>query len=197
MYTINLIGAAGVGKSLNMSGLTYHMKKMGLNAENTPEFIKEMIYEESKLERFGGQLYILAEQNRRIARLQGKADFIITDCPLALIASYTKDSNDNYIPGFEEMAVNLSKSYQSVNYFLRRNEEYDFENENRFHTKEQSDKKSEEIYAFLKKHDIPFTVMMAGDDVVSNIIDDLLDRNIITQEHLKKSRTPSVRKMVR
>ena len=92
MKVINLFGAPSCGKSTTMLGLTYQMKMLGLNVENTPEFFKEMIYEDGRTERFGGQLYILGEQNRRLARLQEKSEFVVTDCPLPLIGYYT--SND-------------------------------------------------------------------------------------------------------
>ena len=42
MKVINLFGAPSCGKSTTMLGLTYQMKMLGLNVENTPEFFKEM-----------------------------------------------------------------------------------------------------------------------------------------------------------
>lgn len=191
MNLINLYGPPGSGKTTIMHGLTYELKTMGLSTENTPEFIKEMIFEGSDPEIFGGQIFILGQQNRRISRLLRTADFIITDCPLILIASYTPP---NYIKGFEEMAINLANSYNNVNFFLHRNKEYDFELANRYHDSESSDQKSVEIQDYLKKHDVKYKELTSGDHVISEIIDSLIESNIITTDHIRKSRNPKIRK---
>lgn len=103
MIPINLLGAPGCGKSTTMLGLTYKMKMMGLNVENTPEFFKDLVLEESDKSEFGGQLYVLGEQNRRLARLK-HVDFAVTDCPLPLVGYYT---SEDYIPGFQYFVQNL------------------------------------------------------------------------------------------
>lgn len=191
MKIINLFGAAGVGKSLTMHGLTYEMKKMGLRVENTPEVVKEMIFEESNVSRHGGQLYLLAEQNRRIARLESKADYIITDCPLMLIAYYTPV---NYIEGFEKLAIKLANSYENVNFLLTRNKKFEFENENRFHDESQSDEKAEEIKSYLDNNKVHYLKKESDDFLVGELIDSMLDWNIIEKEHIEKARNPDVRK---
>lgn len=191
MKVINLLGPPGAGKSTIMLGLTYQLKTMGLSAENTPEFIKEMIFEESQIDVFGGQNFILAQQNRRLARLVKSTDFVVTDCPLALIASYTPV---DYIEGFETFALNLANRYDSVNYFLNRNPEYEFEKENRYHDEASSDAKGLEIKNYLSKNNIKFLELTSGDNVISTIIDNLIEKNIITTEHFQKSRNPKVRK---
>lgn len=190
-HIIELYGPPGAGKSLAMHGLVYEMKKMGLRVENTPEFVKDLVYDGIKIEKLGGQLYILGEQNHRIARVMDSVDFIITDCPLPLIGSYTPP---NYILGFEAMLHNLHKTYKNVGYFIDRNPEYEFENEGRYHDMEASDKKSVEIKEYLEKHKIKTTNFIAGDNLIGTIIEDLMEKNVISLEHLKKSRTPSVRK---
>lgn len=191
MKVINLFGPPGAGKSTIMLGLTYELKTMGLSAENTPEFIKEMIYEESKIDVFGGQNFILGQQNRRLSRLIKSTDFVITDCPLALIASYTPA---DYVEGFETFALNLAKTYDNVNYFLNRNPEYEFEKENRYHDEAASDAKGLEIKNYLNTNNIQFKELTSGDNILSTIIDDLIEQNVITKEHFKKSRTPKIRK---
>lgn len=190
-HIIELYGPPGAGKSLAMHGLVYEMKKMGLRVENTPEFVKDLVYDGIKIDKLGGQLYILSEQNHRIARVMDSVDFIITDCPLPLIGSYTPP---NYIRGFEEMLHNLHKTYKNVGYFINRNPEYEFENEGRYHDMEASDKKAVEIKEYLEKHKIKTTNFVAGDNLIGTIIEDLMEKNVISLEHLKKSRTPSIRK---
>lgn len=191
MKVINLFGAPGAGKSTVMLGLTSSLKMMGFSCENTPEFIKEMIYEGSQIDVFGGQVFILGQQNRRLARLVKNADFVITDCPLALIASYTPK---DYIEGFEPFALNLARSYENVNYFLNRNPEYEFEVNNRYHDELASDLKAIEIKDYMKAQNFNYTELTSGDEIVSTIIDDLISTKIITPDHIKNSRNSKVRK---
>jgi len=188
MKVINLYGAPSAGKSTAMLGLTYHLKLMGLSAENTPEFFKEMIYENSSAETFGGQLYVLGEQNRRLARLKGKNDFTITDCPLPLIGYYT---SQNYVGGFNEFLNNLYHTYDNVNYFIVR--KHEFESEKRAHSQEQADTIEQALPAYLKQMGVECVVMESGEDLVERIIADMIERNVIAVEHLANARHAETR----
>lgn len=183
MKMINFFGEPGAGKSTAMLGLTYYMKLMGLSAENTPEFFKELIYEESDTAKFGGQLHILDQQNLRQARLIGKNDFTISDCPLPLIGYYT---DKDYINGFHDMVTSLFNQYDNVNYFILRNHEY--ENEKRNHSEEESNKIAVELPLYLRKHGVELRYIESGEDLVERILADLTETNIITPEHLSKAR---------
>lgn len=190
MKVINLFGAPSAGKSTAMLGLTYKMKLMGLSVENTPEFFKEMIYEDSKAERFGGQLYVLGEQNRRIARLVGKNDYAITDCPLPLIGFYTKD---DYIKGFNEFVGNLFNKYDNINFMLVR--KHEFEAEKRIHDEEEANKIELSLPNYLKNIGINFITVETGDDLAERIIDTLIKNNVISKTHLANSRNSKTREL--
>lgn len=189
MKTINLFGAPGSGKSTNMLGLTYHLKLMGLSVENTPEFFKEMLYEDSQSEKFGGQLYVLGEQNRRLARLVGKNDFAVTDCPLPLIGYYTPD---NYVPGFKDFVKNLYNSYDNVNYFLM--PRHEFETEKRIHNEEQAHQITLDLPHYLNELGVKFKVIETGEDLVPRLIEDLIQDQVISHDHLQNSRSEKVRR---
>jgi AAA domain len=188
MKVINLFGAPSAGKSTTMLGLTYHMKLMGLSVENTPEFIKEMIYEGSKTELFGGQLYVLGEQNRRIARLNGKNDFAVTDCPLPLIGYYTPP---DYAKGFEDFVKNLNNTYDNVNYYIER--KHEFENEKRVHSEDQALEIERKLPKYLDSFGVKYKTVESGENLVQVIIDDLIESKIITLAHLTSSRNAKVR----
>lgn len=175
MRVINLYGAPSAGKSTAMLGLTYKMKMMGLSVENTPEFFKEMIYEESASDNFGGQLYVLGEQNRRLARLKSKCDFAVTDCPLPLIGYYTPEK---YIEGFKDFMENLYNSYDNINYFIER--DHIFEKERRVHNEEESIEISKKLLHYLDSLGVEYTLLSSKNAVVDTIIKDLLDKKIIT-----------------
>lgn len=189
MKIINLYGAPGAGKSTTMLGLTYIMKMMGLSVEHTPEFFKELILENSDSEKFGGQLYILGEQNRRLARLKGQNDFAVTDCPLPLIGYYTPE---DYIDGFDTIVKNLYHKYDNVNYFILRNHE--FESEKRIHDETQSDEIASKLPEYFEKNGVVYKVMRSGPDLVERIIEDLIEQKIISPENLANARNPETRK---
>lgn len=192
MQVINLFGAPGSGKSTTMHGLIYKMKKLGLNVENTPEFFKDLVLEETQHGKFGGQLLVLAEQNKRLARLVGKNDFAVTDCPLPLIGYYTPQ---NYIEGFENFLINTYNQYnnEGANYFIVRKHEY--ESEKRDHDENQSRTIELELPAYLDKWGIKYQTVASTaeeneDALVDFIIADLISKNIITNKHLDNRRKP-------
>lgn len=188
MKVINLFGAPGSGKSTTMLGLTYQMKMLGLSVENTPEYYKDLILEGTDKGDFGGQLVVLAEQNRRLARLVGKNDFAVTDCPLPLIDFYTPKDYAEY---FHEFSKNLYNKYDNAaNYFIVR--AHAFENEKRVHGEAESDNLSHEIYNFLQDNDIKVKVFQSSEDLVSVILKDLIKNQIISQDNLQKSRNPTM-----
>lgn len=188
MKTINLFGAPSAGKSTAMLGLTYRMKIMGLSAENTPEFFKEMIYEDSKAEKFGGQLYVLGEQNRRLARLLDKNDFAITDCPLPLIGFYTRK---DYVEGFSEFVKNLFNTYENYNYLIVR--QHEFEKEKRVHSEEEATKIELALPEYLNNIGVKYKTISSGIDLVDRLILDMRENNIIEKKHLQSSRNPNIR----
>lgn len=82
---INLFGGPGAGKSTTAAGLFYEMKLMDIKCELVTEYAKELVYEERHLE---DGILIFAQQQRRMKRLVGKVDYIITDSPLIMSEVY-------------------------------------------------------------------------------------------------------------
>lgn len=181
MKVINLYGPPGAGKSTTMLDLTSDLKLMGLSVENTPEFFKELILEDSHKAAFGGQLHILSEQNRRLARLEGKNDLAVTDCPLPLIGYYTPE---DYIPGFSKFVKSLYDRYDNLNYFIIR--KHEFEKEKRIHTEEQSDKIAEDLLEMLDKNKIKFKIFNSCHEISALIIEDMVREKILDKSHLEK-----------
>ena len=187
MKVINLFGEPSAGKTATMLTLAGKMKKMGLSVDIASEAYKELVYEntpgdnfdnvnqiaentQNQVVKFGGQLYILAEQNKRLARLNGTVDFAITDCPLPLIAFYTPK---NYINGFEDLALNLFKTYDNHNFYIRRN--HDFETKARVHNEAQSLEIADKLPIYLekfigKKFSNVFTGDFTEDEIISNLV---------------------------
>lgn len=84
MKIINLFGGPHTGKSTTAAGLFFLMKTEDYSVELVTEYAKELAWED----RMESQDFIFAMQNRRIERLKGKVDYVITDSPLLLGLNY-------------------------------------------------------------------------------------------------------------
>lgn len=96
------------------------MKIEGYNVEMVTEYAKDMTWEDRQ-NVLSDQLYLLAKQNRRIQRLEGKVDYVITDSPIIMGVVYT---NPNYYPSFFKMIGEIFHSYNNYNFFLHRPDTY-------------------------------------------------------------------------
>lgn len=126
MKVINLIGGACTGKSTTAFGLMYFMKKMGLRVEYAGEYARDMVLEKRN-NILIDQLYILAKQNRKLSRLKGEADYVVTDTSLLLCAAYPHDD----IPELEQVIKAYFDSYDNLIFYLPRNFQFQFQKEGR------------------------------------------------------------------
>lgn len=126
MKVINIFGGPGAGKSTTAAGLFYEMKKRRVQVELVTEYAKDMTWEK-RHNVLSDQLYILAKQNRRIQRLIGQVEWVITDSPLPIGLVYAEP---NYFPTFEPMVMELWNSYNNINFMLGRDFEYQTEGRN-------------------------------------------------------------------
>lgn len=148
---INIIGEPSAGKSTLALELTANLKRQGINAELVTEFAKDLVWD-NNLEALKNQEYIFAEQHKRIKRLVGKVDVIVTDSPLLLSTIYieTTDTCKSLI-NFIEDTVN---TYDNDYYYLKRNHPY--QQVGRIHTEDEAkfigtklDKLSDKLNAHL------------------------------------------------
>lgn len=116
---INLYGGPGTGKSTTAAHLFALLKQEGMNAELVTEYAKDKVWEDS-ISVLGNQVYILGKQYHRMFRLLNKTDVIITDSPLLLSLYYGRHSGVN----FEGLVLDLYRSMENVNVFLRRVKPY-------------------------------------------------------------------------
>ena len=117
---INLFSGPGVGKSTACAGIFYELKKRHYNVELVTEYAKDIVFE-NRQELFTDQLYILAKQHRRILRLSGKVDIILTDSPILQNLAYTPDS---YFRSYAPLVRDVFDSFHNVNFLLKRRTEY-------------------------------------------------------------------------
>ena len=105
---------------------------------------------------FEDQLYILAKQNRKLERLYGQVDLIITDCPILL--SYYYDPNPIYL----DLCREIRNKANQIDIFLRRVKSYN--PKGRLQTEEEARKIDGDLLSLLGHLNIQFDVFDANDD---------------------------------
>lgn len=131
---INILGGPGVGKSVLMCQLFVDLKRRGIHAEIVPEVAKELHYE-GKLQTTT-QNRILREQYRRQARVQGKAEVVITDGPLGLSLAYVAGPAARARTA--KRLLKLTAGWDCLNVLVHRDLDAGYEREGRYQTKDQA-----------------------------------------------------------
>ena len=78
---VNAFGGPGVGKTTACWHIASELKKKGIYTEYVSEYAKELVYEEKwdmLDDSMKNQTIILAEQQKRLDRLIGKVEVIVT-----------------------------------------------------------------------------------------------------------------------
>lgn len=149
MKVINIFGGPGIGKSTTAAGLFTKMKLAGYRVELVTEYAKDLTYEAAHSV-LGNQLAILGEQDRRLRRLNGKVDYVITDSPLLIGLVYVVQPYNE--PWFTNAVTGAFNSYENINVVLHRVKPYQLYGRN--HTESQAieiDRKIEGILAEYPK----------------------------------------------
>jgi hypothetical protein len=181
LKVINLFAGPGAGKSTTRAGLYNIMKTMDLNVEEVTEYAKDVTWDETQV-LLADQLFVLANQNRRLTRLRNKVDVAISDSPLLLTINYV---SADYLPThFRKMALELWDTYSNFNFFIERTKKYNPIGRNQ--TEEEAREIDENIKAMLNSQDIPF-VSVKGDPhaprAIFEIYNDLIDKATIIEHN--------------
>lgn len=148
---VNLYAGPGAGKTTCAWLVAGELKKLGVVTEYVPEYAKELVWDD-RTDLLDGsyknQTAVLAEQNRRIERLRGKVDVIVTDSPLLMSSMYAKKN----VEQFEQLAFSMYNRCDNFNLFITRGN--GFEQEGRIHSLQESKEIDEEIKGFLDEHGV-------------------------------------------
>lgn len=147
---INIFGGPGAGKSTTAAGLFFEMKKRQIEVELVTEYAKDMTWEK-RHNVLSDQLYILAKQNRRVQRLAGQVEWVITDSPLLLGLVY---KTEGYHSSFDAFAMEVFNSYDNHNFLIGRDFEYQAAGRNQ--TAEQAVEVDNVIKKMLDDHAVPY-----------------------------------------
>ncbi|NJD08999.1 MAG: hypothetical protein FIB01_00665 [Gemmatimonadetes bacterium] len=88
----NLYGGPGTVMSTTAAATFALLKQAGVNAELATEYAKEIVWE-GRQYLLSDQIYIFAKQNRKLVRLYGQVDVVVTDSPLYLCYYYSQNDH--------------------------------------------------------------------------------------------------------
>ena len=158
LKVINLFAGPGAGKSTLRADLFGLMKKNQKDVEEVTEFAKDKTWEKN-FSALSDQLFVLANQNRRLDRLKDQVEWVVSDSPILLGVHY---KTPDYLPqNFENLIFELWDTYENYNFFIERNHPYDPVGRNQ--TEEEAMRIDESIINMLNQSGIPFTTIKSGD----------------------------------
>ncbi len=170
---INAFAGPGAGKTTSCLEVAEKLKKQGFVTEYVQEYAKELVYDNNLIMLDGHyehQFDILKEQVKRINRLYGKVDFILTDSPVLLNNTYlNEDKGTNDYVTYCENVKKIYTLYDNFNYFVERDTSV-FEKEGRIHNLEQSIAIDNELKNMLHNNQIDFDVYTHA--TIDNIVRD-------------------------
>lgn len=148
---INLLGGPGAGKTTCAWLIASELKKLGIVTEYVSEVAKEYVWD-NNLSVLNGSLSsqrkLLEEQDKRVQRLIGKVEAIVTDSPILINPIYLKEENREY----NAEIIQRFKQQKNINIFVKRGKS--FEIEGRIHSHEESQKIDEKIINLLTSNNL-------------------------------------------
>lgn len=144
---VNLLGGPSSGKSTTAARLFSEFKLKGHESEVVTEYAKDKVWEGTTAV-FGDQFYISAKQWHRLFCLQGKVEFVVTDSPILMSATYA-DDNDHAL---KNLIVDRHHRCKNVNIFVNRDEST-FSQNGRLQNLEESKLKDTQIRNWIIQND--------------------------------------------
>lgn len=185
---VNILGGPGAGKTTAAWKIAAELKTQGYVTEYVPEFAKEKVWEGNTdvLDgTYNNQLKLYQEQKRRIDRLYGKVDFIVTDSPIILSAVYLSEPDIGLRNSFQRRVFFDFNDYRNFNLFIDRGDTQ-YETAGRVQNYEESLSIDRRIKSYLSERKI-FCPDYKRED-----IDKIID-NIITTYERKKEQNAYIR----
>ncbi len=165
---INIYGGPGVGKSTLAARVFAELREQGLEAELVTEYAKELVWFGRQAE-MADQLSIFAQQHRRILRVWGKVEYIVTDSPILNSLLYQPKG---YPESFSKMVREFDARFpRQLNFLLERKHPY--ERSGRVHTEREAISLDQELPRLLESNLISYKTIGADTPPVQYIMAEL------------------------
>jgi len=165
MKIVSFFGGPSSGKSTAALKLASDLKERGINCELVTEVAKDVTWDQN-FHQLKNQFFIVAKQFDRIRRLEGKVDFIIMDTGLIQNIAYFKD--ERYRDELTKIMFNLHNSYDNINFFVNRLENYD--TNGRKESIDESIAIDDFTINMLRENKINYTEIMPGANILNIVL---------------------------
>lgn len=182
MKVINFFGSPGVGKSTTALLITALLKRSQVDAEISPEVVKEYIHSKSE-HLLAYQNYIFAAQDRQLRILQdsNEVEMAVTDAPLLNSVFYAPKT---YPACFKELVFTVFNEYDNINFYINRKHTYT--HQGRVHNENTSDLLSRQMKQFLTNNNISFIEIDSTDNMEEEVLKMLLNEHRIKDYEINK-----------
>lgn len=165
---VNLLGGPGCGKSTLAHEVVSELKKHGFTVGFVGEYASELIMqgrgEELKAGGLPIQQEIFAVQYDRVAALEGKVDFIVTESPSILSTFYLNEPQE-IAQEFSECVKNDYRLHNNFTCFVKRGEDYT--PDGRLQTKSEAEGIDEKIKEWMREERIKGTYRQDAGDLIA------------------------------
>lgn len=165
---ISIYGAPNAGKSTLAAEIFAFLKKQNKSVELVTEVAKDYVYTGLYPDKYE-QIKIASKQLYNEALKYGKVEYIVTDCPIYLPYFYLQYNHGIYITGsFCQYYTLLTAldNIEHINFYLESN--YEYQQQGRFETKEQSDNLNKALKLFLNNF-VNYSLVTNFEDVMKDI----------------------------
>lgn len=173
---INFIAAPSTGKSL-MSALVYaELKMMHKSTEIIPEYAKWLVYTKD-FDTLNDQWKLSTEQYKKVKILEGKVEYIVGDSGLLTGLYYNRKYTSNHSDKRKtaSMIMDRNNEFNNIYIYLRRNDNFPYENNGRVHSEEESRIIEQELLDMLHELNINFKSFTSDRIHVKDIVDYILE----------------------
>ena len=173
MLVINMLGGPGSRKSTIAMQTTAAFKWRGTKVEYVSEYAKDATWDEHH-SALKDQLWVLANQQRRLTRLEGKVDVVVTDSPILLSAVYGRMYSPGLPPSFYQLCKDLYQKVERVNLYIYRPDRYD--NYGRSQSKSEAMVIDDKVQEVLREWGEKVEYIKAEDDSYKIVVDWVLEK---------------------
>lgn len=164
---INFFAGPCAGKSTLAAELFAWMKKRNYSVEHVPEFAKDLTWEQ-RFDALSLAPYVLGEQFKRTWVVSKHVDYVITDTSFLYQNIY---KGVGWSDTLEKYSIELFSSFHNVNFVLRRNPSWGYEQTGRNQTADHARRIDDEMQAMLERWGMPYVGITASDKTLSEITD--------------------------
>ena len=165
---VNCYAGPGAGKTTCAWEVASQLKKKGINTEYVSEYAKELVWE-GKYDVLENQEHLFAEQAKRLERLRGKVEVIVTDSPILMSHIYGRNNSTDFTMRIDDEY----KKYYNFNLFIKRGDT--FQQAGRIQNLEESKVLDRKIMNMLKEKNIYFgvysheNIKYISDNIIKNL----------------------------